>query len=357
MGLAKDSPFYPVEASRVILDGANCLAFSDRYPVSEGHALVVPVRPVPSLYDLDPQVQAEVWDMVRRVRLYLEERYQPAGFNIGINDGRAAGQTIAHAHVHVIPRYARDVADPRGGIRWVIPEKAKYWSDAGGGQGVEVVGIDVGVSKGLHLVVLRLTGLSLGGSFVVLGNGVSVDAAVKLCIERKACCVAIDSPPSWARAGNARRGETELQQLGIQLYATPSDPENQRSAFYGWMKVGFRVFEALREQYPLYREGELKRHALEVFPHATAVALAGRHRPQEVRKATWRKQVLMDQGYDVSGLRNADCVDAALAAVTAAYALRGSFTGFGDPAEGVIVTPHADAAERLLLAKSSGVHR
>jgi diadenosine tetraphosphate (Ap4A) HIT family hydrolase len=128
MGLAKDSPFNPIEASRVILDGPNCLAFFDRYPVSEGHALVVPVRPVPSLYDLDPQVQAEVWDMVRRVRGFLEARNQPAGFNIGVNDGRAAGQTIAHAHVHVIARYVGDVPDPRGGIRWVMPGKAKYWA-------------------------------------------------------------------------------------------------------------------------------------------------------------------------------------------------------------------------------------
>ena len=127
MNLSSQSPFFPIDANRVILEESNSLAFFDRYPVSKGHALVVPVRPVPSLYDLDPQLQAEVWDMVRRVRLYLGERYQPAGFNIGVNDGRAAGQTIAHAHVHVIPRYAGDVSDPRGGIRWVIPGKARYW--------------------------------------------------------------------------------------------------------------------------------------------------------------------------------------------------------------------------------------
>lgn len=127
MGMARDSPFFPVEADRVILEGANCLAFFDRYPVSEGHALVVPFGPVLSLYELDEQMQAEIWDTVRRVRDILEERFNPAGFNIGVNDGRAAGQTVSHAHVHVIPRYAGDVADPRGGIRWVIPEKARYW--------------------------------------------------------------------------------------------------------------------------------------------------------------------------------------------------------------------------------------
>ncbi len=128
MGLAKDSPFFPIEADRVILEEPNCLAFFDRYPVSKGHALVIPIRPVASLYDLDPKVQAEVWDLVRRIRSFLTKLYRPVGFNIGINDGQAAGQTIAHSHVHVIPRYAGDVPDPRGGIRWVIPEKAKYWA-------------------------------------------------------------------------------------------------------------------------------------------------------------------------------------------------------------------------------------
>ena len=127
MSLSKDSPFYPIEPDRVILQSPNCLAFFDRYPVSEGHALVVPCQPVISLYELDEVFQAEVWDTVRRVRDILEERFHPAGFNIGINDGRAAGQTIPHAHIHIIPRYSGDVPDPRGGIRWVIPHKARYW--------------------------------------------------------------------------------------------------------------------------------------------------------------------------------------------------------------------------------------
>jgi diadenosine tetraphosphate (Ap4A) HIT family hydrolase/predicted RNase H-like nuclease len=350
MGLAKGSPFLPIEASRVIMEGPNCLAFFDRYPVSEGHALVVPVRPVPSLYDLDPQVQAEVWDMVRRVRGFLEERNQPAGFNIGINDGRAAGQTIAHAHVHVIPRYAGDVPDTRGGIRWVIPEKAKYWQDPADDQGDDVVGIDVGLQE-MHVVALRLKKDSVVGAFTVLKNGVPVEEAVRACLRRKPACIAIDSPPGWAHAGNSRIAERELHRLGIHIFFTPAKPERQQNAFYGWMKVGFTVFEALRAQYPLYRKGPVGRHAVEVFPHATAVALAGRHRPQGVRKAAWRKQVLVEQGYDVSDLRNADCVDAALAAVTAAHALRGAFSGFGNPAEGVIVTPYRDAVERFQAAR------
>ena len=62
------------------------------------------------------------------MREILAARFHPDGFNIGLNDGPAAGQTIAHAHIHVIPRYRGDVADPRGGIRWVLPDKAKYWA-------------------------------------------------------------------------------------------------------------------------------------------------------------------------------------------------------------------------------------
>lgn len=128
MGLPSDSPFFPIRGDQIILEGRNCLAFFDRFPVSVGHALVVPLVPVASLFELDAPVQAEIWDTVRQVREILDARFQPAGFNIGVNDGRAAGQTVPHAHVHVIPRYAGDVPDPRGGIRWVIPEKARYWT-------------------------------------------------------------------------------------------------------------------------------------------------------------------------------------------------------------------------------------
>ena len=128
MSLPEDSPFYPVDTCRVLLETSECIAFFDRYPVSEGHTLVVPLTPVVSLYELDESLQAAVWDTVRQARQLLEERFQPDGFNIGINDGRAAGQTVPHAHVHLIPRYRGDVPDPRGGIRWVIPHAAKYWA-------------------------------------------------------------------------------------------------------------------------------------------------------------------------------------------------------------------------------------
>ena len=70
-----------------------------------------------------------VWGLVASVRQLLLDRYQPDGFNIGVNDGLAAGQTVEHAHIHLIPRYVGDVADPRGGVRWIIEKNAKYWKE------------------------------------------------------------------------------------------------------------------------------------------------------------------------------------------------------------------------------------
>jgi diadenosine tetraphosphate (Ap4A) HIT family hydrolase len=83
---------------------------------------------VASIFDLGREEQIAIWDMVGKVRGHLIQTGAADAFNIGVNDGLAAGQTVAHAHVHVIPRRSGDVADPRGGIRWIIPEKANYWS-------------------------------------------------------------------------------------------------------------------------------------------------------------------------------------------------------------------------------------
>ena len=126
--LPEESPFYPVGGDQVILATDSAVAFYDRFPLTEGHALVVPRRPVISLCELDPATHSAVWETVRRTREILQEKYSPDGFNIGINEGAAAGQTIPHAHIHVIPRYKGDVPDPRGGIRWMIPERAAYWT-------------------------------------------------------------------------------------------------------------------------------------------------------------------------------------------------------------------------------------
>jgi diadenosine tetraphosphate (Ap4A) HIT family hydrolase len=99
----------------------------DAFPVTEGHTLVVPRQHVASIYELSAEEQAALWAVVAEARGRLNDDLHPDGFNIGLNDGEAAGQTILHSHIHIIPRRDGDVADPRGGVRWIIPEKARYW--------------------------------------------------------------------------------------------------------------------------------------------------------------------------------------------------------------------------------------
>lgn len=122
-----DCPFCVNGREDVISKSRHAVAIRDRYPVSRGHVLVVPKAHVKSLFDLNTETQADLWRLVAKVRSDLQSDIKPDGFNIGLNDGRAAGQTVEHAHVHVIPRFDGDVADPRGGIRWVLPECAAYW--------------------------------------------------------------------------------------------------------------------------------------------------------------------------------------------------------------------------------------
>jgi diadenosine tetraphosphate (Ap4A) HIT family hydrolase len=120
-------PFCDLEAPSIMLESDSAVALRDAFPVAEGHTLVIPKRHVASLFDLPEEDQAAVWKLVAFVRERLIDQLKPDGFNIGVNDGAVAGQTVMHAHVHVIPRHTGDVPDPRGGIRWIIPHKAPYW--------------------------------------------------------------------------------------------------------------------------------------------------------------------------------------------------------------------------------------
>ena len=115
----------------LITSTADVIAFFDRYPVSPGHALVIPRRHSSRLSQLTAAEARALWACVADVQRTIESAHTPDGYNIGVNDGPAAGQTVAHVHLHVIPRYAGDVADPRGGIRWVIPQRARYWGEPG----------------------------------------------------------------------------------------------------------------------------------------------------------------------------------------------------------------------------------
>jgi diadenosine tetraphosphate (Ap4A) HIT family hydrolase len=105
------------------------VAFPDGFPVSDGHTLVVPKRHVARAEQLERAEWAGLFDLVREVSRELSSLPGVEGVNVGVNSGEAAGQTVGHAHVHVIPRRPGDVEDPRGGIRWVIPEKAPYWPE------------------------------------------------------------------------------------------------------------------------------------------------------------------------------------------------------------------------------------
>jgi diadenosine tetraphosphate (Ap4A) HIT family hydrolase len=112
-----------------IVENDHAAALADRFPVSAGHTLVVSKRHVADYFLLEPEEQESLWALVTAVAARLRGSDHPEGFNVGVNVGAAAGQTVAHAHVHVIPRYAGDLPDPRGGVRWVLPEKAAYWPE------------------------------------------------------------------------------------------------------------------------------------------------------------------------------------------------------------------------------------
>jgi len=123
----KPCPFCRLDAERVECESAQWLVIEDGYPVSPGHRLVLPKRHVQSWFDLTDSEAAESFKAIRWTKEVINREHRPDGYNIGINDGAAAGQTVAHVHIHVIPRYEGDSPDPRGGVRWVCPDKANYW--------------------------------------------------------------------------------------------------------------------------------------------------------------------------------------------------------------------------------------
>ena len=110
----------------VICETATCVAFYDGYPVSPGHALIVPKRHVTSYFDLTHHEREAMNVMLQYVRQKVDERFHPDGYNVGINVGEAAGQSVFHVHMHLIPRYKGDVPNPKGGVRGVIPSKQNY---------------------------------------------------------------------------------------------------------------------------------------------------------------------------------------------------------------------------------------
>lgn len=121
-------PFCQLDAARIAFADDVTLVIRDAFPVSPGHTLIIPRRHVGSFFELTPPERASMFELLTQAKAELDGTLQPDGFNIGINDGAAAGQTVPHLHLHLIPRYRGDTPDPRGGVRWVLPAKAKYWS-------------------------------------------------------------------------------------------------------------------------------------------------------------------------------------------------------------------------------------
>ncbi len=102
-------------------------AILDKFPISKGHTLVIPKVHVSDFFDLDSSLLEQLMPFVAKVKVLLKNEYGIDGYNLGVNGGRVAGQTVDHAHLHLIPRYVGDTDDPRGGIRHIFPDKARYW--------------------------------------------------------------------------------------------------------------------------------------------------------------------------------------------------------------------------------------
>lgn len=128
---APESPFFEIPRTEWIAANRSAFAVWDAYPVNPGHALVISRRQISDWWEATPDERSDIFELVDAVRARIVELHSPDGFNVGFNAGRAAGQTIDHLHVHVIPRFDGDVADPRGGIRGVIPARGNYLSEPG----------------------------------------------------------------------------------------------------------------------------------------------------------------------------------------------------------------------------------
>lgn len=98
----------------------------DKFPVSPGHTLIIPHRHVESFFDLRPAERDRLFELVEQAKAMLAMQHRPDGYNVGVNIGETAGQTVMHVHIHLIPRYAGDTPNPRGGVRGVIPAKQNY---------------------------------------------------------------------------------------------------------------------------------------------------------------------------------------------------------------------------------------
>lgn len=122
----KQCIFCNLASERIIAENELCLAIRDGFPVSEGHTLIIPKRHVADYFDLTSDEIAAMQAMMKESKCQLDNTLHPDGYNVGVNVNAAAGQTVFHVHMHLIPRYIGDVDNPKGGVRGVIPGKQKY---------------------------------------------------------------------------------------------------------------------------------------------------------------------------------------------------------------------------------------
>jgi diadenosine tetraphosphate (Ap4A) HIT family hydrolase len=118
--------FCNIDKENILYQDDSWFAVYDNFPVSKGHVLLIPKRHVKTYFELNYIELASVGLNINIIKHILDKKFKPTGYNIGINCGESAGQTVMNCHIHIIPRYDGDVSDPRGGVRGVIPEMQKY---------------------------------------------------------------------------------------------------------------------------------------------------------------------------------------------------------------------------------------
>lgn len=114
---------------RIIGESAHTITFIDNYPASPGHTLVIPKRHFSTYFEATEEELLEIGKAIQNAKKFLDTEFSPDAYNIGINNGLMAGQSVMHLHVHLIPRYQGDVEDPKGGVRWILKNKADYWNN------------------------------------------------------------------------------------------------------------------------------------------------------------------------------------------------------------------------------------
>ncbi|SNZ06912.1 Diadenosine tetraphosphate (Ap4A) hydrolase [Persephonella hydrogeniphila] len=121
-----DCPFCNPSEEDIVLKNELCYARFDKYPVNKGHMLIIPFRHFDNYFDTIKEEKLAILELIDKTKEFLDREYKPDGYNIGVNVGKPAGQTIMHVHIHIIPRYKGDIEDPTGGVRGIIPERRIY---------------------------------------------------------------------------------------------------------------------------------------------------------------------------------------------------------------------------------------